>query len=243
MTIYRSNPLTEVNLRPQNMHVYITSFRDHLPHEVFEIKNTKTSASLVKLQYDEDVVETYVRNYAKTNTPRNHFQARAFFGRFFRKTKAAEGDVVLFKELTPFHFELSLEKAIVPSSASARRKEAVERMAKTAAITVSGANGQIIQKQVKNKDLLMSEEELVTYIDELIEAQGSFCKLSGLPLQFDGSETDQQLLASLDRIDSSRHYEKDNLQVVCRFINKWKSDMPDPEFRRLMDLVQDVGRR
>jgi hypothetical protein len=118
------------------------------------------------------------------------------------------------------------------------RQRAVARMAMTAKGTVAGANGQIVQKQVKNKDLLIPDRELEAYIDDLIEAQEALCALSGLALHFDGAEVDKQRLASLDRIDSSRHYEKGNLQVVCRFINIWKSDMPDPEFRRLMALAQ-----
>lgn len=129
-----------------------------------------------------------------------------------------------------------------PATTFSARQRAVARMAMTARGTVAGANGQLIQKQVKNKDLLIAEAELEAYIDKLIEAQGAICALSGLRLQFDGAEDDKQMLASLDRIDSNRHYAKDNLQVVCRFINKWKSDMPDPEFRRLMNYVQDVER-
>lgn len=46
------------------------------------------------------------------------------------------------------------------------------------------------------------------------------------------------MLSSLDRIDSNGHYEEGNLQVVCRFINRWKSDSDDAEFRRLVRLLQ-----
>lgn len=35
------------------------------------------------------------------------------------------------------------------------------------------------------------------------------------------------MLASLDRIDSSAHYTPDNVQLVCRFINRWKGADPD----------------
>lgn len=52
-------------------------------------------------------------------------------------------------------------------------------MAMTAKGTVAGPNGQIIQKQVKNKDLHIPESELEAYIDDLIEAQGAICAFSG----------------------------------------------------------------
>ena len=54
-------------------------------------------------------------------------------------------------------------------------------------------------------------------------------------------ETDPEMLCSLDRIDSSGHYERGNLQLVCRFINRWKSDGDVNEFRRLIKVLQTAG--
>jgi hypothetical protein len=62
-----------------------------------------------------------------------------------------------------------------------------------------------------------------------------------LRLEFYGEHDDIQLLCSLDRIDSAGHYEAGNLQVVCRFVNRWKGDEDDAEFRRLMGLVRSGG--
>ncbi len=55
-----------------------------------------------------------------------------------------------------------------------------------------------------------------------------------------GEHTDENLLPSLDRKDSSGHYERENLQVVCRFVNFWKSDSDNEEFKRLLMLVRGV---
>ena len=84
----------------------------------------------------------------------------------------------------------------------------------------------------------MNPQSLQLHIASLLERQENKCALTGIPLQFRGEQTDQQLLPSLDRIDSARHYEEGNLQVVCRFINFWKSDSADQEFRRLLALVR-----
>lgn len=65
-------------------------------------------------------------------------------------------------------------------------------------------------------------------------------RLTGLVLQYDGEADDRALLCSLDRIDSDGHYEPDNLQVVCQFVIRWKSDSKDLEFRRLLALVRTV---
>jgi len=44
---------------------------------------------------------------------------------------------------------------------------------------------------------------------------------------------------SLDRIDSDEHYDASNVQLVCRFINFWKRDTPDEEFRQLITAVRE----
>lgn len=46
---------------------------------------------------------------------------------------------------------------------------------------------------------------------------------------------------SLDRIDSNGHYEKDNLQVVCKFANRWKSASDNGEFKRLIEIIRSNG--
>jgi len=106
--------------------------------------------------------------------------------------------------------------------------------------TVKNANGQIVQRILKNKELRMTSAELRTLIASLLDLQDNRCALTGIPLQFLDSETDKNLLASVDRIDSAGHYEVGNLQVVCQFINFWKSDCDNAEFKRLLMLVRGV---
>ncbi|WP_321936262.1 hypothetical protein [Paraburkholderia sp. J8-2] len=118
-------------------------------------------------------------------------------------------------------------------------KRAAYRMALTAMSTAAQANGQEVTRSVKNKEVrFSSHDELQAYIEALLIAQENLCAITSFPLQFDGEHTDQEMLCSLDRIDSDGHYEVGNLQVVCRFINRWKSDGDDAEFRRLIRLVQ-----
>ncbi len=120
--------------------------------------------------------------------------------------------------------------------------DAIKRMAATAQNTTGGANGQQVSRTMKNKQLKFeSKDELETYITELIDAQNGFCAITGLTLQYDGEAVDQELLCSLDRIDSDGHYEPGNLQVVCRFVNRWKNDSDNEEFRRLVALVRSVS--
>ena len=86
----------------------------------------------------------------------------------------------------------------------------------------------------------MSEGELEALILELLTRQEDRCALTGLPFQFRGAHDDTNLLPSLDWIDSNGHYERGNLQVVCRFVNFWKQDADNEEFKRLLMLVRGL---
>lgn len=122
------------------------------------------------------------------------------------------------------------------------RQRAIADMAMTARNTVAGARGQEVVRTVKVKELrFATTQELEKYIDALVDSQEGLCAITGLRLQFYGEHDDLQLLCSLDRIDSAGHYEAGNMQVVCRFVNRWKGDQEDVEFRRLMGLVRGVS--
>ena len=116
------------------------------------------------------------------------------------------------------------------------RFKAAWAMADQAAKTAKGSNGQTVERTVKNKDLRLTKEALISHLEELLEENDDRCAITGLLLNF--SNTDDQLRPSLDRIDSDGHYEAGNLQVVARFINFWKRDTMDTEFRRLVALVR-----
>jgi hypothetical protein len=118
------------------------------------------------------------------------------------------------------------------------KQRAVVRMALGVFQITQYANGQEVLRTVKNKDVAFSQPELERYINALIEAQEGLCALTGIKLQYDGECEDQELLCSLDRIDSDGHYEAGNLQVVCRFANRWKNNGKDEEFRRLIGVVR-----
>jgi hypothetical protein len=148
-------------------------------------------------------------------------------------------------DLSPWH-DLPLWKSKVATAGKGAvttydaRQKAIWRMANTVKNTVAQANGQQVLRTVKNKLCAFTDEELKTYIDQLISDQEGVCMLTGLQLQFDGEADDKAMLCSLDRIDSDGHYEPGNLQVVCQFVNSWKSDSRDAEFRRLLGLVRAV---
>ncbi len=116
--------------------------------------------------------------------------------------------------------------------------KAVQRMMRTAQKTAIASLRERILRLFKPKPLDMEAAELAQYIAELLVTQNGRCKLSGLFLQWDEMHTDAELLCSLDRIDSSKGYVRGNLQIVCRFINRWKGSSDNDNFLRLLDLVR-----
>jgi len=118
------------------------------------------------------------------------------------------------------------------------RERSAWAMAAMAEKTATQSDAGVVEKKLKKKELRMSRGQLEKYVLVLLEKQENRCALTGLHLQWEGESNDAELLASLDRIDSDGHYEVDNLQVVCRFVNRWKGADPDEEFRRLLDLVR-----
>lgn len=120
------------------------------------------------------------------------------------------------------------------------REKSIIAMRLSVENTVKNANGQIVQRVLKNKELRMTSGELEKLIASLLDLQDNRCALTGIPFQFLGPEADKNLLPSLDRIDSAGHYEVGNLQVVCQSINFWKGDSDNADFQRLLMLVRGV---
>ena len=118
------------------------------------------------------------------------------------------------------------------------RERSVAEMRYSVENTVRNSSRQTVGRRVKNKDLGMTGAELERHFASLLELQGERCALTGIPFRFHGAGADDNLLPSVDRIDSNGHYEAGNMQIVCRFVNFWKSDTPDEEFRRLLTLVR-----
>ena len=123
------------------------------------------------------------------------------------------------------------------------KQRAVVRMVQTATATAAASRGQVVERTVKNKEVRFGHpKDFEDYVAALVAAQDGLCAVTGLRLQYDGDDEDIELLCSLDRIDSSGHYEAGNLQVVCRFANRWKNDGDNAEFRRLIAMVKDAPR-
>lgn len=109
MTVHEST-LTAGNftLRGKRPHVYITPFYRTLPPDVFGGTTKYDPApKSVRLEFGALVTDTFVPT-DKKGRPRTFFHDRMFVREFFARTGAKPGDTVLFEEVTPYHFKLSL---------------------------------------------------------------------------------------------------------------------------------------
>lgn len=105
---------------------------------------------------------------------------------------------------------------------------------------VSGA-----QKRAKLKNIEFNIT--LSDIEDLIKKQNNMCALSGVELDWDvcdeisSSRSYPYSRASLDRIDSSKGYTLDNVQLVTNNINKAKSTMTTNEFIFMCRQVVDYA--
>jgi hypothetical protein len=118
------------------------------------------------------------------------------------------------------------------------RQAAIAYMILQAHETAKRANGQQVLRTVKNKDVrFRNTPEFEAHLDLLLRRQEGRCALTDIPLEYPGTADDPELVCSLDRIDSNGHYEPGNLQIVCKFANRWKNDDSDANFRRLLTIA------
>ncbi|MDW9585058.1 hypothetical protein GOC31_06495 [Sinorhizobium meliloti] len=119
----------------------------------------------------------------------------------------------------------------------------LSRMMMTIRDTVRNSNGQQVLRTLKDKRLLCPEPEMKARLAHLMIEQKALCAITGLPLHVDGQENlDYDMLASVDRIDSNGHYEPENVQLVCRFVNFWKCSQENGKFMELLEKVVAVRR-
>ena len=69
-------------------------------------------------------------------------------------------------------------------------------------------------------------------IQDVYDSQGGLCAFTGVHLRFGKGQN-----GSVDRIDSSKHYTRSNIQLVDKRINIMKMALPDDEFIRLCGSV------
>jgi len=100
---------------------------------------------------------------------------------------------------------------------------------------ISGHHWSEIKGKARKRNILFAIT--IDYAWEVFEKQSGKCALSGLDLQFKTSNRASDGNASLDRIDSSKGYEQDNVQWVHKDFNRLKSDFDETTFIKMCHAV------
>lgn len=102
------------------------------------------------------------------------------------------------------------------------------------------------KRNAKIRNIEWSEDLTIDYLWGLLQKQKFKCKYTSLPIELTeirkGSNIDfEKMTASIDRIDSNKGYQKDNIQWVHKDINRMKWAFPENRFLELCYLVNKYG--
>ena len=97
------------------------------------------------------------------------------------------------------------------------------------------------EKRAKELNIELTTED----IHELYNKQNGLCAISGLQMTHetyafkDKEHIINRLNISIDRINSSLGYTKDNVQLVAAIVNRMKTDLPDSEFIKICSIITE----
>lgn len=92
----------------------------------------------------------------------------------------------------------------------------------------------------RSKDIGVDFDLDVPYLYELLKSQNNKCRASGIGLEFStksGLKGRSPWSPSLDRIDSSKGYTKDNVQFVCLMYNLCKSTWTHEDVMKFVKIL------
>lgn len=93
-----------------------------------------------------------------------------------------------------------------------------------------------LRAKSKNIYFDITKEDLLNLWDK----QNGKCALTGLDMTYDRYKGRIYTNVSVDRIDSSKGYTKDNIQLVCMAANQAKSDLTDEELYEICKGIIDI---
>lgn len=156
------------------------------------------------------------------------------YGRF--KEKPCKSCNKIFKPLSGNHLYCSEECGFEPS----KIHERTEAQYKLISGNWSRYLSRLKYSAGRKRDI--SRDDLL----QILEDQNYKCALSGVELTCI-LEKDRRVWtnASIDRIEAGGPYKKENIQLVCRGLNSWRSSIPIDEFiwwcQQVVDYQREIG--
>lgn len=94
----------------------------------------------------------------------------------------------------------------------------------------------------RSKEKNIYNDLTLDYLMYLWEKQHGKCALTGIQMTYKFYEGRVNTNLSVDRIDSTKGYSKDNIQLVCMAANQMKNDLPMEEFVEMCEAVLAMAR-
>ena len=94
----------------------------------------------------------------------------------------------------------------------------------------------------RSKEKNIYNDLTLDYLMYLWEKQGGKCALTGMQMTYKFYEGRVNTNLSVDRIDSTKGYSKDNVQLVCMAANQMKNDLSMEEFINMCESVLALER-
>jgi len=84
----------------------------------------------------------------------------------------------------------------------------------------------------------------VEYLESLYKNQNGLCAISGIKMTHTSGKGKIATNVSIDRIDNSKGYTKDNIQLLCQAINMLKFNMTNSELELfLLELSKNISEK
>ena len=102
-------------------------------------------------------------------------------------------------------------------------------------VRISWFNKYKLQAEIRNYEFTIT----LDYVADLMEKQNFKCALTKKDISFpeNGTPSDGSMLASIDRIDSSKGYVPGNIQIILKKVNMMKQQYSQEEFIEMCKLV------
>ncbi|MCK4627908.1 MAG: DNA cytosine methyltransferase [Sedimentisphaerales bacterium] len=99
--------ITGGNLR--HNHIYISGHHNFFPKDCYGKSNKKNGTGkmlTLVIEGMSDPIETDIATNGKNGNPRNFFRSRSWVGKFFKKYKIHEGDVISIEKLGKYKYKI-----------------------------------------------------------------------------------------------------------------------------------------
>lgn len=147
------------------------------------------------------------------------------------------------KDISEYHSDKSS-----PTGLQTYCKDCQTQKTKKCTSTLNGFIKKIYKDMYHNAERRAKElniELTIEDIHELYNKQKGLCAISGLKMTHetyafkDKEHIINRLNISIDRINSSLGYTKDNVQLLAAIVNRMKTDLPDSEFIKICSIITD----